>query len=127
MTPKDAELVSRRLELHLRRNQFEVCREILAIAEKEIESTCPVNIAELDMDLRWVNALDKLGYIKISDLDMFQVPSDWDSLRESVFCLGPAGIGDIRRAVEAAREQIKLAKEVDKAEEEARMYMQAYE
>lgn len=127
MTPKDASILSRRLELHLRRNEFEACHNILNEIEAEIESTPPEGIAELPLDLRWVNALETLNYIKISDLDMFQTDSDWDSLRESIAYIGPAGVAEVRTAIEAAREQIKLAKEIDKAEEEAQMYLQAYD
>ena len=123
MTGRDAEVAAARLSLHLRKNQFEACHNILYGLEAEITSRCPVNIAELNLNLRWVNALEKLEYIKISDLD----DVNWESLRMSIVCLGPAGTAEIKLAVEDARKRIKLEEEICEAELEAQLYQQSYD
>ena len=125
MIGRDADMVAARLSIHLRRNEFEACHNILDDLETawKLDTKGIVYIAELSIGVRLVNFLEKVGYIKVSDLD----DVNWESLRKEVPWLGPAGVAEVRFAVEAARVQIKLRKEVDKAEEEAELYMQAYE
>lgn len=70
MTGPEADRLGARLALHLRKGDFEVCRHILESAEEATESQDgPTAIAELNLDLRYVNLLEKEGFIYVSDLD----------------------------------------------------------
>ncbi len=74
MNSRDAKLLARRLSIHLCHNEFGLCHEILNSAEEEWEKTrgkdnTPTAIAELNIELRLVELLDREGYIYISDLD----------------------------------------------------------
>lgn len=72
MTGVEASTLSRQMELHLRRNEFDTCEELLVSARKNTMQrlrTCgKTAIAELHLDLRYVNRLEKEGYIYVEDL-----------------------------------------------------------
>ena len=78
MTGPEAERVGRRLGIHLRRNEFAACLEIvLSLRDKqmarEFKDAGPkdrIPIAELlGSELRYINKLEEAGYIYIEDLD----------------------------------------------------------
>lgn len=72
MNSPDAETLSKRIELHLRRNQFAICKGIIEGVEKEYRrgnSTKITAIAELDIAIGAVTLLEKKGYIHIKQFD----------------------------------------------------------
>lgn len=78
MTGSEAEQIGTRIAIHLRRNEFAVCHQILSDLEGEqtereayeFDAEDEIPIAEvLGHELRYVNALEKAGYIYIDDLD----------------------------------------------------------
>lgn len=101
MTGPEAERLGRRMALHLRKNQFTLCREILEFAEQEhgdsLRDTLIENIAETGLDLKLINRLESEGYLKIADLgdvtDEDLLAMDW---------VGEVHLSLIRYAVDAA-------------------------
>lgn len=75
MTGIEARIMVGRLELHLRKNNFVVCKEILEEAEKEYAVQCVEGakevtaIAELKISLGTITLLEKKGYIHLEQLD----------------------------------------------------------
>lgn len=78
MTGPEAEQVAARLSIHLRRNEFAACHEILnSLREQQMrhefrESSPddPIPVAEvLGHEMKYVNMLEKVGYVYIDDLD----------------------------------------------------------
>lgn len=71
MTGIEAEQLGRRLAIHLRRNDFKGCQEIINSEERqrEILDEKPTAIAEIGINLRWVNMLEEMGCIYIKDLE----------------------------------------------------------
>lgn len=78
MTGPEAEQIGTRIAIHLRRNEFAACYQILNwlydeqmrrdFGEPDVHECIP--IAEvLGDELRYVNRLEKAGYIYIEDLD----------------------------------------------------------
>lgn len=73
MTGPEAEVLCRRLGIHLRKNNFEACRDILDQEEKDMALDVrglnrPEALAELDLDLRTVNLLERAGYLYLEDM-----------------------------------------------------------
>ena len=71
MIYRDAENLSRRLQIHLQRNNFTLCHHIINKAEAEQDNDDGIIIAlaeieELDQNL--ISILDKAGYIYLEDL-----------------------------------------------------------
>jgi len=110
-----------KLEIHLERNQFEACRLLLDQAEKEesgSSSLPPLTIAELDLDLRFVNMLESEGgYIYLSEIEHVDIDAlDWPNL-------GAFGKNKIKRAIAAG----VRAREEDKIECEAQRLLSIYD
>ena len=87
MTGVEALTLVRRLELHLRKNNFVVCREILGEAENEYNQQCEEGakevtaIAELKISLATIAHLEKKGYVYLRQLDGIDVRRLWKSIK----------------------------------------------
>ena len=81
MTGVEAEQLGRRIAIHLRRNDFASCRDIInnkehqrkVLAEGPTET--PKALAEIGISLRWVNAMEEMGCIYIKDLEGLDLKS----------------------------------------------------
>ena len=76
MTGPEADQLGARLALHLRKNEFVVCHHILDSKEEQCKVAEPYHapaIAELDLDLRYINMLEKAGFIYAADLDHIDI------------------------------------------------------
>jgi len=105
MTGEQADAVAGQLGLHLRKNNFEACRNILSNLEEEQLADVgrvPTAIAELSIELRYVNALEKAGYIHIDDLEGVSL----HKLRSRGLLpqIGVGTIDEINRVLQRARE-----------------------
>lgn len=116
MTGREAEAAGRRIAIHLRKGQFAACHNII----KELKQSCrdrkkdvPTAIAELPIDLRWVNMLEEAGYIYIDDLDGV----DLDQL--DIKYLSEVGKDQIGRAVTIERERRKRREKRKRLRQEA--------
>lgn len=72
MTGPEADRLGARLALHLRKNEFQVCHHILDSKEVEMKAASHdrvTAIAELNLNLRYVNMLERAGFIYVTDLD----------------------------------------------------------
>ncbi len=87
MTGYEAEVIGRRLALHLRKNHFEGCRDILNYEERKLSETGPsTTIAELRIPLMLINILENNGYVYLSDMaytNVFQLCRDLPRVRAS--------------------------------------------
>ena len=97
MTGIEAERLGRRLAIHLRRNEFECCRDIINNKERQREILAetpteqPTALAEIGIDLRWVNMLEEMGCVYIKDLEgldlkpfLYTIPSIGDKAVEEI-------------------------------------------
>lgn len=112
MTGKQADIVAGQLGLHLRRNNFEACRDILNNLEEEQlanRSRIPTAIAELSIELRYVNALEKAGYIYIDDLEGVSL----HNLRSRGLLpqIGAGTVSEITKVLRRARKQQQQAEQ----------------
>lgn len=76
MTGPEAEQTAARISIHLRRNEFAACHEILGELEnrQDPEEDCTeftsIPVAEvLGHELRYVNKLESAGYVYMEDLE----------------------------------------------------------
>lgn len=109
MTANDASILSRRLEIHLMKNNFEVCRNLLEEAEKkgkEGEGVI-VNIAELDVSLRVINILEKAGYSLLQEIEDIDV----ETLHKNVWQLGKVESSLLATAIRRAKTYNKKKRE----------------
>ena len=94
----NAERIGTRIAIHLTKGNFGACHKLLDHYEKECDSGPPEvieYIAELPMDPRWINALDKVGYIYIHELTE-EVLSNISEIDNA----GPKAEAQIRAALE---------------------------
>ncbi len=105
MTGIEAEMIGRRLALHLRKNHFEGCHIILDYEEKKLLNGggAPKAIAELNLPLRHVNFLEKAGYVYIDDM----VGMDVFSLEKDLSYIGPKGAVLIGKVVSDALRELR--------------------
>ena len=107
MTGIEATTLARRLELHLRKNNFVVCGEILDEAENEYNQQCAEGIkevtaiAELKISLDTITHLEKKGYVYIRQLDGIDVKR----LHKKIMHLGRERAYLLWKAVEKAKTQ----------------------
>ena len=107
MTGIEATTLARRLELHLRKNNFVVCGEILDEAENEYNQQCEdrfrevTAIAELKISLTTIAHLEKKGYVYIRQLDGIDVKR----LHKEIKHLGRKDAFLLWRAIEKAKAQ----------------------
>ena len=122
MTGVEATTLARRLELHLRKNNFVVCGEILDEAENEYNQQCEdgvkevTAIAELKIKLSTIAHLEKKGYVYIRQLDGIDVKKLWKSIKH----LGREQAYLLWKAVEKAKAQnqcIKQKRELSRLEQ----------
>ena len=107
MTGQDSEEIGVRIALHLRKNHFSACHDIISTVEREMsEEEQPVAIAEMGMALQWVNILEGLGYMYVRDLDGI----DFKQLLE-VDGLGPRAVREIKGAIKKTDFNFKRAEE----------------
>ena len=105
MTGLQADQLGRKLGIHLRRNEFGVCREIIDAVEQEFRQrprrpdADGVAIAESGLDLRLVNLLEKEGYLYVGQLQGV----DLDGLRQRCSQLGSVGVRAIRGMIQRVR------------------------
>lgn len=103
MTGIEADIIGRRIALHLRRNHWEGCHNILDYEEQKLLSAEPVvAIAELKIPLRMVNLLESHEYIYLTDMldtNVFQL--------EKILGLGPLHTIVIARAVSDAFRKVR--------------------
>lgn len=121
MTGPEAERIGRKISIHLRRNEFTVCHEILRslgeqhnLAQSDVDGPTP--IAEVrQLELRYVNSLEKAGYIYLEDLDGVDL--------DDLICPGPLRISHFSAkavaALKGARERA-IADRDRKRKEQAR-------
>lgn len=106
MTGHEADVIGRRLALHLRKNHFEGCHHILDYEEKKLSDVGPPTaVAELRIPLRLINVLEAHGYVYVVDMshtDVFQL--------ERIFGVGFKHTMLIARAVSDALREMNGAK-----------------
>ena len=122
MTGPEAERAGARIAIHLRRNEFGVCREIIRALETQHDLAQsdgvddPTPIAEVrGLDLRYVNALEKAGYIYLEDLDGVDLEELIRSGPRRISHFGTKAVTALKRAREKA-----VADHDDKRKEHAR-------
>ena len=97
MTGIEAEQLGRRIAIHLRRNDFEGCRNIINNKERQRKELAespaeqPTALAEIGLDLRWVNMLEEMGCVYIRDLEgldlrpfLYTIPNIGDKAVEEI-------------------------------------------
>lgn len=120
MTSNEAEAVGRRIALHLRKNNFMACHDILVTEEQQLSSPEQITaIAELPIPLGCVNFLEGAGYIYLADL----VGVDVTELE--IKELGPISKNIIKKALQRWKAdkrdaEVRELKEAEKAVEEAK-------
>lgn len=108
MTGIEAENIGRRLALHLRKNNFDACHDILNGTETVMkESKGSLAIAELPLELRTVNLLEKAGYLYVEDMRSV----DFKRLVEEVTNMGKLTAAVIEEVVTKALQRIDRKKE----------------
>ena len=114
MNGKDADVLARKMAIELRRNNFVACHDILKYAQEAqmTEPKPPVALAEIGIDLRWLNKLEGGGYIYLSDLDGV----DLDDFIEIAY-MSHKAVAHIKEKVLTARGQIREA-ELEALEEQ---------
>lgn len=100
ISPKrTAEIIrlSRRIVLHLLRDQYNACHDILRAFEKqtEVPEGEPVAIAELPLDLRYINMLESVGYVYIEDFEGIDI----DELLNIRPHFGPSAVCALKAAL----------------------------
>ena len=107
MNGPDADRAGGEISVHLRKNLFSICRDILDQLEaKQREGIgVPVYLAETGMDLRVITILEKAGYVQISDMDGVDV--DMLDLRN----LGPVIKESIKNCLRKANKRILEAQD----------------
>ncbi len=116
MTASDVMILSERLGLHLRKNHFSACREIIDSAETEYLETVLqderggreiTTIAELkNVPLGTVTLLERKGYMYLENLDGV----DLKNLHKSILHLGEKQANGLSIAVEEARKHNELVR-----------------
>ena len=102
MTGKQAEKLARKLEIHLRRNQFSICQQIISHLEETYTGEEGVNngrtaIAEVVKDPRLANLIEKVGVIYVDQVTKKTV-KDLEELK----MLGAKGMEAFRSAMHTA-------------------------
>lgn len=114
MTGPEAERLGRKIALHLRKQEFGACHEILDFAEQEhgdgFHDAMIENIAETNLPLRLINKLEEAKYAKIAD---FRDVTDKELL--AIDLVGKKYLPLIRNAVERA---VRHNKEVQRRRDE---------
>ncbi len=104
MTGHEADVIGRRLALHLRKNHFDGCHIILDYEEQKLsDDEPPKAIAELDLPLRIINFLEGAGYVYIDELRGISV----FDLEKSISYLGCAGATLVGKVVSDAFRKIR--------------------
>lgn len=103
MMGRDADRIGRRLALHLRKNHFEGCHNILDQLEKDLLDVKPLTaVAELRISLRLINLLESNGYIYLKDMEHTNV----FQLNRDLFGLGFSETRVVGKAVSDAFREI---------------------
>ncbi len=121
MTGAEAERFGRRIAIHLRRNEFEKCYDILRFmesqAEKREEDNGRIPLAEVfGQGIRHVNLLEAEGYSYADDLDgidpeSFSTPGNLNYIK----WFGKQGVKEVEEALRRVR---LLHKKRQRAQEE---------
>lgn len=90
MIGSEADEIGRRLSIHLRKNNFEACHDVLDTVKKEkaTKYNGRVALAETELSLRWVNFLEKSGYLYVDQLQGLS-DKDIDKLCRKMRNMGP--------------------------------------
>lgn len=107
MNGPEADQTGNKISIRLRRNDFEACREIIDQHERQYRKgpEVPTFIAELSIDLRTINVLEKYGYMQISDLD------DVDIDAMNLPNIGPVAKAGLKNTLRKARKRIVEAQD----------------
>ncbi len=102
----EVELALSRMLVHLQRNEFEACRDVLDGLEAEsktrgVDREALNCIASLDLDMREINMLEAGGFIYVTDMDGVDLYS------LNLPNMGALERRRIRIAIEGARERLK--------------------
>ncbi len=119
MTGPEADRVGRRLALHLRKNDFAICQKILKSMENQFRVAEPYRttaIAELDLELRYINMLENGGFVLISDMDHINVDNLELRSKSGRRMLGDKGKQTINRALGRTVQDNRQEKEDDDSE-----------
>lgn len=114
MTGIEAKILARRLELHLRKNNFVVCQNILEGAENkyDLRGTGEITtIAELRISLRTVTLLEKKGYLylkQFDEVDILGLYKEINHLGEEDCRLLGGAVERARRHNTAIRQELEL-------------------
>ena len=108
MTGQQAEELARRMELHLRYNNFEACRDILDEKEKALKERPSKRkaLAETEISIRWVNALEKARYIYVDQLQ----GKDLKEVCKEIPNMGPCAVKELGMALRVVTEKKPYAK-----------------
>lgn len=103
MNSQIAETNSRRLYVHLKKNEFEKCHRLLDELQQDVESSAPPTaLAQLPISARLLELLEnECGFIHLKDLEGI----DLDELQQLTPRLGPGMITELRKALRKARKQ----------------------
>lgn len=97
MTGQQAGELARRMELHLRYDNFDACRDILDEKEKMLAERPSKRkaLAETDIALRWVAMLERAGYIYVDQLE----GKDLKEVCKKITNMGPCAIKELGMAL----------------------------
>ncbi len=113
MTGIEADQLGRRLSIHLRKNNFEACRDVLDEVEKErakkrarplaflgCSQRSRLALAETRLDMRWVNLLEEQNIMYVDQLRGKNI----DKLCHRIRNMGPRAVTAIKIALNAVKE-----------------------
>ena len=115
MTGPDADILASRISVHLRKNEFAICTEIIEDTqrnhhEKNAEGFIEA-VAELGLELRLVTLMEKKGYIYLRDL----LSVDVHSLHRKIKHFGADGSHAVYLALKRAHRHNRLLRKSIKA------------